>query len=275
MMAWGRTFAQYHGAVAAAGETALGDEVGPDEQRHSTNEMQSPSRRQQQQQAYDGTGRAVMNGQQAVRRNSGGQGSAHEEYSNNLSYNDSTSQRQPQHQQAEIVPFLTKAQIREMSVRIKNATGDEVASRSIVQRLADAEVGVRITESLEGVEVYVDALTEEVKTSRDSDERERECFLYRDKQGRLFNLVVAVRLLVVVVPLDDWFFFAVLFFCSKRLHIIPFTSLITTREGQKKWRSRGKYRTALTPAGWHVRRCPSWGGCWRISFTWDHQMVVM
>ena len=93
---------------------------------------------------------------------------------------------------AAAVPFLTNAQIRELSVRIKNATGDERTSRAIVQRLADAGVGVRVTESLEGVDVYVDALTEEVKASRASDERERECFLYRDKQGRLFNLVVAV-----------------------------------------------------------------------------------
>ena len=127
-----------------------------------------------------------------------GQGSVDEDYSNE-SYNDSTdpkAQHQPQHEQAEVVPFLTRAQIREMSVRIKNATGDETASRAIVERLADAGVGVRITESLDGVEVYVDALTEEVKTSRDSDERERECFLYRDKQGRLFNLVVAVSMVL-------------------------------------------------------------------------------
>lgn len=99
----------------------------------------------------------------------------------------------PQHQEEPpVVPFLTRAQIRELSVKIKNMEGDERSSRAIIKRLADSGVGVRITESLQGVEVYVDALTEEVKASRDSDERERECFLYRDGEGRLFNLVIAV-----------------------------------------------------------------------------------
>lgn len=228
----GGNAAQYHAAtIAAAGETAMNDDVGNiarshghseddgfDEQRHSaTNERPS---RQQQQHFDDETNRIAINRQQRVRRKSSrqrlqmqidgedasnvaGQGSVDEDYSNK-SYNDSTdstSQNRPQHEQAEVVPFLTRSQIREMSVRIKNATGDENASRIIVERLADAGVGVRITESLEGVEVYVDALTEEVKTSRDSDERERECFLYRDKQGRLFNLVVAVSILFFLDPL--------------------------------------------------------------------------
>ena len=257
----GGNTAQYNAAtIGGAGETAMEDDVGNiarsyghseddgfDGQRHSTNEAHR-SRPQ-----HDGT---TMNSQkQRVRRNSArrqrlqmqvqvdgedapdiaGQGSVDEDYSNK-SYNDSTdpkSQHQPQHEQAEVVPFLTRAQIREMSVRIKNATGDEAASRAIVERLADAGVGVRITESLEGVEVYVDALTEEVKTSRDSDERERECFLYRDKQGRLFNLVVAVSVLLCwfrfhlggtfcVNPLS----FLIIYLLMTPFVIHPFVSLV-------------------------------------------------
>ena len=208
MVKGGGNAAQYHAAtICEAGETAMDDDNvatppgqsqddGFDEQRHSSNEAHQPRHQP------DGTNRTTMNDQQRVDGEDApdiaGQGSVDEDYSNK-SYNGSTdpgSQHEPQHEQAEVVPFLTRAQIREMSVRIKNATGDETASRALVERLADAGVGVRITESLEGVEVYVDALTEEVKTSRDSDERERECFLYRDKQGRLFNLVVAVSALL-------------------------------------------------------------------------------
>ena len=304
----GGNAAQYH---AAADETAMDGDVGNiarsyghsedddfDGQRHTTNEHQS---RHQQQQVHNGTNnRTATNVQQRVRRNSArrqrlqvqvdgedapdiaGQGSVDEDNSNK-SYNDSTdptSQHQPQHQQANVVPFLTRAQIREMSVRIKNATGDETASRAIVERLADAGVGVRITESLEGVEVYVDALTEEVKTSRDSDERERECFLYRDKQGRLFNLVVAVRILFLYWFhwVGDLFFFNLLLLLPSCAHLFAsscsFLFIYNRREEQRKWRYRGNHQIALTLVGWHVQLCPSWGGYSPVLFIWAQQLVI-
>ena len=180
---------------------------------------------------------------------------------------------------AAAMPFLTNAQIRELSVRIKNATGDERTSRAIVQRLADAGVGVRVTESLEGVEVYVDALTEEVKASRASDERERECFLYRDKQGRLFNLVVAVSFFFPCWFHHGWVEKLQLFFFSY-VHDVLTTSHHLSyiashcREGQRKWHCLGRHRTAPTLAGWHVRHCPSSEGCLLILYTWARRMAI-
>ena len=179
---------------------------------------------------------------------------------------------------AAAVPFLTNAQIRELSVRIKNATGDERTSRAIVQRLADAGVGVRVTESLEGVEVYVDALTEEVKASRASDERERECFLYRDKQGRLFNLVVAVSFFFPCWFHHGWverlqlFFFSYVHVLTTSHHLSHISS--HCREGQRKWHCLGRHRTAPTLAGWHVRHCPSSEGCLLILYTWARRMAI-
>ena len=223
--------ARYEAAAAAAAAAAEGN-VGEHNMARSRDHSQEQRHSEgQQQQACDGgEGRAATNGHRAQQQlqaqvdgedvpdlTTSNTNSVDEDYSyesESDGTDDPSSLPPPSPAAAAVVPFLTNAQIRELSVRIKNATGDERASRAIVQGLADAGVGVRVTDSLEGVEVYVDALTEEVKASRDSDERERECFLYRDKQGRLFNLVVAVSFSFRVGSITGGCFNVLLFICT-------------------------------------------------------------
>jgi hypothetical protein len=88
--------------------------------------------------------------------------------------------------------FLTSAQAQELSARMKNLSGDERTSRALIQTLERSGVGVRLIESLRGIEVYIDALSREKMGDEDDWAQERLCLLYKDAEGRLYNLVVSV-----------------------------------------------------------------------------------